>query len=55
MLVPGAAVHTLAVVKPDIPSNTKSTRVLCGMSAVDTDAPAAGTIIWPYDVKERTY
>jgi len=55
LLVPGAAVHTLAVVKPDLPSNTKSTRVLCGMSAVDTDAPAAGTIIWPYDVKERTY
>jgi len=43
------------VVKPDLPFNTKSTRVLFGMSAVDTAAPAAGTIIWPYDVKERTY
>jgi len=55
VLVPGAAVHTLAVVVPELPSNTKSTCVLCGMSAIDTDAPAAGTIIWPYDVKKRTY
>ena len=55
VLVPVAAVQTLAVVVPDFLSKTKSTCVLCGMPAVDTDAPAAGTIIWPYEVKERTY
>jgi len=54
-LFTGAAVQTLSWVVPEFPYTTKSTCVLCGMSAVYTDAPAAGTIIWPYDVKERTY
>jgi len=55
VLVLVAAVQTLAVVVPDFLSRTRSTCVLCAISAVDTDAPVAGTIIWPYEGKERTY